>query len=454
MLLLCFFMINFLSVQAQQPTDLDTTKIVTPTDKQMQWADCEIGVLFHYDMPVFNPEYEWTDYNTCPPPSSFNPTALNTDQWLATAKKLGAKYAILVAKHCSGFSLWPTKAHDYSVKSSTWRDGKGDIVSDFIKSCHKYNILPGIYASTSANGYLHVNAHKLAPDAPITQAEYRKVVETQVKELWSNYGPLFEIWFDGGLLATDKGGADILSLVSKLQPGVIAFQGPFGYDNLIRWVGNEEGVAPYPCWATADSTTNADGTKVIESLNGNPNGRYWCPGESDFTLRWNKSFQGGWFWHANEDNKMFTLDEMIKKYETSVGRNTNMLLGVVIDNRGLVPDADAKRIGEIGKAIKRLYGTPLSQTSGKGNELAINFKKPTSIDRCIIQEDIKYGERILSYVVNCKCDGKWQTMSSGSNVGHKRIVRFQPTVCDAIQVKVTSSKATPILRNFAAFATE
>lgn len=447
----CFILLCSCQIQAQQPAK---NNIIKPTEKQMEWADNEIGVLFHFDMPVFNPEYDWAKFGTHPSPSTFNPTALNTDQWLATAKKLGAKYAILVAKHCSGFSLWPTKAHEYSIKHSPWKNGKGDLVAEFIKSCHKYGIKPGIYASTSANGFLHVNNHKLAADAPVTQAEYNKIVETQVKELWTNYGKLFEIWFDGGLLAKNKGGADILSLVKRLQPDAIAFQGPYGHPNLIRWVGNEEGVAPYPCWATADSTTNADGTVVIEGLNGNPKGQYWCPGESDFTLRWNSSFQGGWFWHANQDNEMFTLDEMIKKYETSVGRNTNMLLGVVIDNRGLVPDADAKRIEEVGKAITRLYGTPLKRMSGQGYEFTITLNHAKPVDRCIIQENIKYGERVLAFTISGKVNGKWQTLSSGTNIGHKHIIKFASADYDAIKFKVTSAKANPIIRNFSIFATE
>ncbi len=440
-----------LSACTQAEKDKTTANIVIPTQQQIEWAECEIGVLIHFDMPVFKPEYLWNDYGTHPDPAIFNPTELDTDQWLETAQKLGAKYAVLVAKHCSGFSLWPTEAHGYSIKNSPWKDGKGDIVADFIASCHKYGIKPGIYASTSANGYLHVSEHKLAEDAPVTQEEYNKVVEKQLTELWSNYGELFEIWFDGGVLAHDKGGADVLSLVKKLQPNTIAFQGPYGYPNLVRWVGNEEGVAPYPCWATADSTTKADGTVVVEGLNGDPFAEYWCPGESDYTLRWNSSFQGGWFWHADEDSMMFTLDELMKKYETSVGRNSNTLLGIVIDNRGLVPDADVKRIEEFGKAIKETYGTPFRTASGNKNKVTIRFSEPVSIDRVMIQEDIAKGERVLEYSVQGKANGEWQTLATGTNIGHKHIDRFEPKTLDAIRLVVSDSKATPQIRNFAVF---
>ncbi|MDR3268346.1 MAG: alpha-L-fucosidase, partial [Tannerella sp.] len=333
--------------------------IVKPTQEQTAWADAEIGVLIDLDIITFAPDYSLSKLGTPPDAAIFNPTALNTDQWLEAAQKLGATYAVLVAKHSSGFSLWPTKAHDYSVKNSPWKDGKGDIVEDFIASCRKYNIKPGIYASTPTNGYLHVVNSRVKPGSPVTQEEYNRIVEQQLIELWSNYGELFEIWFDGGVLSKKEGGTDALLLVKKLQPDAIAFQGPYGHPNLVRWVGNEEGVAPYPCWATADSTTNADGTVVVNGLNGEPFAPYWCPGESDFTLRWNRSFQGGWFWKEGQDSMMFTVDELMTKYITSVGRNTNMLLGVVIDDKGLVPEADVTRIEAFGKTIQAQYGKPL-----------------------------------------------------------------------------------------------
>jgi alpha-L-fucosidase len=444
-----FFALCLVACRSKQSEE---ASIVTPTAKQVEWAQSEIGVLIHFDMPVFHSEYNWRNFGTHPDASSFNPIELDTDQWLEAAHKLGAKYAVLVAKHCSGFSLWPTKAHEYSIKHSPWKNGKGDIVADFMKSCKKYGIKPGIYASTGANGYLHVDGHQLKKgNTSITQAEYNKVVETQLTELWSNYGELFEIWFDGGVLALDKGGADILSLVKRLQPNAVAFQGPYKHPNLVRWVGNEEGVAPYPCWATADSTTKADGTKVISDLNGNPYAPYWCPGESDFTLRWNNSFQGGWFWKAGEDEKMFTVDELMVKYETSVGRNTNMLLGIVIDDRGLVPSADMKRIEELGTKIRNRYASPLKSVSGEGTEFVIELDGKCEVDRVVIQENIKNGERILAYTIEGLQQGTWIPLAKGSSVGNKRIERFDPQLIEAIRFSVPVYKAQPDLKIFSVF---
>lgn len=432
----------------------DNFDIVTPNPHQLAWAEAEIGVMFHFDMWVYQPDYEWREWGTHPDVSIFNPSALNTDQWLETAKKLGAKYAVLVAKHGSGFSLWPTEAHEYSIKNSPWKGGKGDIVADFVASCKKYNIKPAIYASTTMNGYLYVNnPGYVQKGSPVTQEEYNSIVIKQLTELWSNYGELFEIWFDGGVLSKDKGGADVLSLVQKLQPNAIAFQGPYGYPNLVRWVGNEEGVAPYPCWATADSTTKADGTVVIDGMNGDPSAPYWCPGESDFTLRWNRSYMGGWFWKEGQDSMIFTVPQLLKKYETSVGRNTNMLLGLVVDNRGLVPDADVQRAEEFGKEIERQYGKPLNQISGTGMEYTIFFDHFANINRVVIQEDIVKGERVLKYVLKGKKGQNWIELSTGTCIGHKHIVRFAPVDIEAIQLQVMEAKATPLIRNFAVYET-
>jgi alpha-L-fucosidase len=438
---------------AEKIVEIKETKIVTPNKIQLDWADAEIGVLIHFDMPVYRPGYNFRKWGTHPSAEIFNPTQLNTDQWLEAARKLGAKYAVFVAKHCSGFSLWQTEAHEYSVKHSPWKNGKGDLVKDFVESCKKYGIKPGIYASTTANGYLHVdNPGRVQKKSPVTQEQYNKIVEKQLTELWTNYGELFEIWFDGGVLTKQEGGSDVLALVQKLQPQAIAFQGPFGHPNLVRWVGNERGTAPYPCWSTDKATTNADGMTVIDGLHGNPHAPYWCPGEADFTLRWNRSFQGGWFWKAGEDHKIFTVEELMKKYETSVGRNTNMLLGIVIDNRGLVPDADMKRIEEFGKAIQERYGNPLKTASATGNEVTIKLESPAIIDRIVVQEDIEWGERVLAYKIEGKTtEGTWKLLSSGSNIGHKHIDRFSPQTLQEIKLTVTKSKAKPKIKKFAVF---
>ena len=426
---------------------------VLPTAAHLRWADSEVGVLIHFDMPVFEPGYNFRkNWNYHPDLSVFNPSELDTDQWIKAAKAAGATYAVLVAKHCSGFSLWPTKAHPYSVKNTPWRNGKGDIVKDFVASCKKYGLKPGIYASTTANGYLKVdNPGKVVSGDPVEQKKYNEIVKMQLTELWSEYGDLMEVWFDGGVLPPEKGGFDVLALLKKYQSEAIAFQGPFGYENNIRWVGNEEGVAPYPCWSRADSTTSSSGVIEIKGLNGNPNGLFWCPGESDFPLRLNSSFQGGWFWHKDQDDKMRSLEELIDKYCKSVGRNTNMLLGLVIDDRGLVPEADVRRLNEFGEQIRKSFKEPLGKTSGQGNEFILKFNSPKPVGYVVIMEDIEKGERILEYKLSGMTDGNWQLLGKGSCIGHKRIEAVKNGTFSAIKLEITKSDGTPLIRKLACY---
>ena len=426
---------------------------ILPSKAQLNWADAEIGVLIHFDLQVFEPQYDFRkNWNYHPELSIFNPKELNTDQWIKAAKAAGATYAVLVAKHCSGFSLWPTKAHPYSVKNTPWRNGQGDIVKDFIASCKKYGIKPGIYASTTANGYLKVdNPGKVVSGNLSEQKQYNEIVKMQLKELWSQYGSLSEVWFDGGVLPPEKGGFDVLSLLQQYQPDAIAFQGPFGYKNNIRWVGNEEGVAPYPCWSRADSTTSASGVIKIKGLNGNPKGLFWCPGEADFPLRKNSSFQGGWFWHKNEDDQIRSVDELMDRYCKSVGRNTNMLLGIVVDNRGLVPLADENRLKEFGQMVKNRFSDLLGETAGSGSDFTVKFNTAKPVAYVVIMEDIKSGERVRAYKLSGMVNGHWEQLATGMSIGHKRIEVIRDGLFSAIRLEVSRSEGTPVIRNFSCF---
>jgi alpha-L-fucosidase len=246
-----------------------------------------------------------------------------------------------------------------------------------------------------------------------------------------------------------------LSLLKQYQPEAVAFQGPFGYENNIRWVGNEGGVAPYPCWSKADSVTSASGVIEIKGLNGNPNGLFWCPGEADFALRkWTRekpAFQGGWFWHEGEEDRIRTLDDMMNRYYETVGRNTNMLVGVVVDNRGLVPDADVKRLTEFGAEVKKQFSQPLESTRGEGDLFILKFKSPKSVRCVVIQEDISKGERILEYNLTGMADGIWKKLGNGTCIGHKRIELIQEGTYSAIRFEVTKSEGTPSLRNITCF---
>lgn len=426
-----------------------------PTQAQQEWADMELGVLIHYDIPVFSPDFDfrkrWGDPLDV---SIFNPTMLDTDQWLSTAAAAGAKYAVLVAKHCSGFSLWPTEAHDYSVKSAPWRDGKGDIVGDFIKSCKKFGIKPGLYYSVACNGYFCVdNPGTVLSGNEDEQKAYNEMVIKQVTELWTKYGELFEIWFDGGALPPEKGGPDVLSLLLKYQPNAVCFQGPEQFPSILRWVGNESGLAPNPCW----STTNAAdgdfiGTEQMPEIGvGDPDGRVWAPAETDMPNRYLLSNGGGWFWRAGEDDLLFEPEELLERYYTSVGSNSNLLIGMVIDDRGLVPDADVEQFAAFGQLIKDRFGKPIAKAGGEGTEIAFYFARPSVINHVVIMENIARGERIRAYTVEAEVNGVFQPVCTGISVGHKRIERFDDVEVTGVKLKITDSTDMPVIRQFAVY---
>jgi alpha-L-fucosidase len=423
------------------------SKQILPTEAQQKWADAEIGAMFHLDVQVFEPEYKWRETRDYQPDASvFNPKELDTDQWIKAAKSAGATYAVLVAKHCSGFSLWPTKAHEYSVKNAPWKNGEGDIVKDFIASCKKYDIKPGLYASASANAYFHVdNPGLVLSGNPEEQKKYNEIVKKQLIELWTQYGDLFEIWFDGGVLPPENGGIDMRLLVEKYQPDAVAFNGPYGYVNNIRWVGNEKGVAAYPCWSRADSTKTAAGLILVKGLNGNPDGQFWCPGEADFALR-KHAFQGGWFWHEGEEGTIRSVDDLMERYIQTVGRNTNMLLGIVVDDRGLVPEADVARLAEFGEELEHHFPRVLGSTKGKGNEFIIDFDSPQLVNYVVMQEDISNGEKVREYNLYGKENGEWNMVSQGSCIGHKRIEALRGVKYSAVKLEIIKSEGKPDMR--------
>jgi len=439
MMLLFFAAFNSTIAVAQE-------KAALPSARHLEWADAEIGAIFHFDMPTFIPDYNWRNYGSHPPASVFNPSKVNTDQWIAAAKAGGAKYAVLVAKHGSGFSLWPTAAHAYSVKNSPWKNGKGDLVKDFVESCKKYGVRPGIYASASTNGYLWVdNPGVVQKGGPVDQKTYNNIVLQQLTELWTNYGKLFEIWFDGGVIPVSEGGPDVNALLQKLQPDAVVFQGPASAKNLIRWIGNEDGLAPYPNWST---TNGIDATKGFKEndFSGVPGGRIWCPGETDFPLR-TGGFQGGWFW-VDDHQDMISKEKFLDNYVTSVGRNSNMLIGIVVDSSGLVPAKDVALLKDFGDAVKLKY-RPMATTSGSGKEILLDLGKLHLVNGIVIKEDIAKGERIREYRLEGYNGKSWEKIGRGSAVGHKRIeLLATPKRFSKIKLFIVKSAGDPVIKEF------
>lgn len=416
-------------------------EIIKPTAIMQKWADAEIGVIIHLDLQVFDSEYK-TKYGLKDSSglSLFNPEALDTDQWIKSAKAAGATYAILTAKHGTGFTLHPSDANDYHVGNTPYKNGSGDVVAEFIASCKKYGIKPGLYYSTSYNWYYQVFGGRAKSGSEADQKEYNDIVIKQVTELWSRYGELFEIWFDGGCLPPEDGGPDLVPILNKYQPNAVTFQSPAGIDNGIRWCGNERAEASYDCWATVMGTPEAFDGLSEHDQSGNAYGDLWRPAESDTPGRIaSKSFEGGWIWKKGEDHAVFKAEELFEKYISSVGRNTNLLIGVVIDNRGLVPDADKKELEELGNLIKEQFGTPVATYSKNLSELKYTLKTKDGIfaKYLVVMEDISEGERVTKFHLDCGIEGKC--------IGHKRIIPL-PESTSEVTLYIDEFKDTPKLR--------
>ena len=430
-----------------------------PTRSQLEWADCEVGVIIHQDVQVYVPTYEDHADTNVPPASVFNPSSLDTDQWIETAKAAGAKYAVLVAKHCSGFSLWPTKAHSYSIASSPWKGGKGDIVADFIASCRKYGVRPGLYASTGRNNYFGVSdlkaGYKRIPDEKWNR--YRELVRTQLTELWSNYGELFEIWFDGGNLPADRGGREIEDLIIKLQPNAIVFGGDPGRITCCRWVGNENATAPHDCWGRWPPPEKKGNSECLKRAMGAPDGKFWCPAESDIPNRNpHMCFQGGWFWRKGEEKGLYSPNELLDRYLKSVGRNSNLLIGMVIDNRGRVPEADVEQFRRFGELVRDLYRNRLASVSGTGLRFDIDLPADSSASFCSIREDITNGENVRHFRLRGLVGGIWKELASGGTVGHRRLVTFAPGCYTRFRLELEpiAPGTLPVIRDFELYSVE
>lgn len=407
-----------------------------PGPVQRVWQDMEVGLFIHFNMFTYAPEWNFRTFKNHPSPELFNPVKLDTDQWLEAGKAFGAKYAVLTAKHCCGFCLWQTDAYDYGVKQSKWRNGKGDVVADFIESCHKYGIKPGIYYSVTANGYLKVdNPGRVISGDLQEQARYKDICEQQLREIWSRYGDLVEVWFDGSALLPDEGGPDIASLLNELQPNAVVFQSP---QASIRWVGNEDGVAPYPCW----NAVKANGEWGI----GDPDGEFWCPAECDVPIR-----SGEWGWKPNQEHLVKPLDHLVDLYYRSVGHGCNLLLNSNPDRDGLVPEADMKRYVEFGDELNRRFSKSITETHGKGDVVELSVDKPTVVDHVITMEDITHGERVREYVVEAFANGEWKEICKGSAIGHKKIDKIEPITVSKIRLRCIKSSAEPIIRRLAIY---
>lgn len=418
---------------------------LVPTPQQLEWQRMELTAFLHFGVNTFTGR-EWGDGTE--DPAIFNPTSLDCEQWVQTLKESGFKMAIITAKHHDGFCLWPTKTTRHSVASSSWKGGKGDVVRELRDACKKYGIKFGVYLSPwdrNASCY---------GDSPA----YNQFFIEQLTELLTNYGEVHEVWFDGANGEGPNGKKQIydwdaiLKTIRRLQPkAVTAIMG-----DDVRWVGNEKGIGRETEWSATALTPgiyprSGEQNKELgifgkaKDLGGRDivaraTELFWYPSEVDVSIR------PGWFYHADQDKQVKSLNHLTDIYFKSVGYNSVLLLNIPPDLRGLINENDVQRLKEFSSYLKKTFARNYVL---KGNEAwhgtsgtvrQYDIQKEALVNAFMIQEDISKGQRVESFLVEAYKDGSWIHMAEGTTIGYKRLVRFSDTRPERIRVTIRSAR--------------
>jgi len=388
---------------------------IAPTPQQLAWQQDGFGLFLHFGVNTFNGE-EWSDGTL--DPATFDPTGLDASQWTETARAAGAKYVVLTAKHHDGFCLWPTATTTYSVASSPWREGRGDVVAELAEACRGAGLGLGLYLSPwdrNAGCY----------DDP---AAYDDFYLRQLTELCACYGPLYELWFDGaGSEGRTYDWDAIMAVVDQHQPDAMVFN--MGRPT-IRWAGNEDGLAEDPCRYVTESTGISvydDGREALDTA------RY-LPPECDVPIRAN------WFWQPDDLDTLKSRDQLLDIWYRSVGLGAGLLLNVPPDRRGLIDPADRDRLldftGELARRLAEPRTCALSVVD-EGEVLA-RFPEPVRIDHLELREDLTAGQRFTHHEV--LADG--EPLLSGHTVGVRRVHAFEPRTVRELRIRLTGDGAT------------
>ncbi len=400
-----------------------------PTAAQRAWQDLELGMFVHFAPNTWQ-EKEYDDLSLAPSAVMQN---VDTEQWVDTALALGARYIVLVAKHAGGFCLWQTDTTDYSIKSSPWKGGRGDVMAALADACGRRGLQLGVYLSPRDDRHGAGLSGKCA--TPEAQQAYNELYRRQLTELLSHYGPIVELWLDGSSVVPTG------DIVKQFAPDAMVFQGP---EATIRWVGNEDGFAPYPCW---NSLAERDAqTGIATALHGDPDGDVWMPVEVDVSIR-----RPNWFWSTTDAGNLLTLDQLIEIYYRSVGRGAQLLLNMPPDRTGRIPEADAARAREFGDEIRARFGTEVGEAAVTGRELVVSLGSARRVDHVILQEAIGQGERVRGWRLDGYAWNHWQPLATGTSIGHKQIVPIPPDGYTILRLTVTDARDEPIIQRLAAF---
>jgi alpha-L-fucosidase len=403
-----------------------------PTPRQLEFQNWELSLFCHFGIRTFYEGYRDFDGRTMLA-TEFKPTELDCSRWCRTARDAGFKSVVMTAKHHDGFCLWPSKHTTFSVAASPWKDGKGDVISEFRDACAQFGLNFGVY-------YSPFDADNPVYDDP---GDY---FINQLSELLTNYGKVDILWLDGcGSENHQYDWSGIVKTIRRLQPEILLFH--MG-DPDFRWVGNEDGLAPLPLWNTATELIGSTLSRDAKILSG----PQWLPAECDVRMR-----DVNWFYSDSDEHTVKSLDELMAMYYYSVGRGANLLLNIGPDRRGLLPELDAKRLLEFGNEIRRRFAKPFVRLSDFKQEGKIwTYDSPSSflIDHLIVQEDLKGGENVRRFRIEILTafHGAPITVWEGHNIGHKAICHFPIVRAHAIRLTVIESDAQPVLRSIYGYA--
>jgi alpha-L-fucosidase len=449
-----------------------------PSPRQLAWHRLERYAFVHFTTNTFT-DREWG--NGDEKESVFNPTDFSAEQIVAAIKDAGLRGVVLTCKHHDGFCLWPSKYTEHSVKNSPWKDGKGDVVKEISDACRRHGLIFGVYLSPWDRN------HK-----DYARPEYITYYRNELRELLSNYGPIFEVWFDGANGGDGYyGGArerrnidnrtyydwdNTWQIVRQLQPDACIFSDG-GPD--IRWIGNESGFAGETCWATVTRAGTLPGHADAGILNrGLRHGADWLPGEVDVSIR------PGWFYHAGEDGRVRSPWNLLKIYYESVGRGANLILNVPPDRRGRLHENDAKSLHEWGRLLDATFAKDLARGAratasnvrggdakfAAGNvcdgdpdsywstddaattpELVLDFGRAVTFNVARVREYLPLGQRIDAIVVETWDGGEWKPFASATSVGSQRLLRGQRVTTSKVRLRVTKAAACPAISEFGLF---
>lgn len=416
-----------------------------PEQKQIDWQKMETYAFVHFGLNTFN-DREWGYGDS--DPATFNPAKLDCEQWVKTFVAAGMKGVIFTAKHHDGFCLWPTQLTEYCIRNTPYKDGKGDIVAELAAACKKYGIKFAVYLSPW-------DRHQANYASP----EYVDYFHKQLRELMTNYGEVFEVWFDGANGGDGwYGGAKdsrtidrknyynypkIYEILDELQPQAIVFSdgGPG-----CRWVGNENGFAGATNWSFLRAGEVFPGyAKYRELQYGHADGNQWVAAECDVSIR------PGWFYHPEQDSQVRSLENLVNIYYQSVGRNSVLLLNIPPDRRGRIHETDSLRIKELKEYIDETFKVNHLECPDKVWEASPQESKEFAVkgnavfNTLLIQEDISRGQRVESFTVETLRNVKWERIAEGTTIGYKRLLKFPDTSAEKIRIRITGARGTAII---------